>query len=183
MFFCSDSLVALFKMGVIMFLKKSLSVLFLMVVTSLASANSVPTNWFATDNSSLLFSSSSTSVQLGIFDGVTDNLVTTVTLAPYVPATLDWDSSLLSGVASNFKVASYFNNVWNAPSLVLTPFGLIDTYVLNFGGFGPNSQFVLAHDIQPVPLPSAVWMFGAGLVGLLSSVGRKKRISANVVTA
>jgi len=135
MFFCSDSLVALFKMGVIMFLKKSLSVLFLMVVTSLASANSVPTNWFATDNSSLLFSSSSTSVQLGIFDGVTDNLVTTVTLAPYVPATLDWDSSLLSGVASNFKVASYFNNVWNAPSLVLTPFGLIDTYVFKFSGF------------------------------------------------
>ncbi|MDZ4123130.1 MAG: hypothetical protein U1E02_02980 [Hydrogenophaga sp.] len=188
---CSDSLVALFKMGVIMFLKKSLSVLILMVVTSVASAN-----WAATDGSSAFISINAFTPltdTFGIFGGSAD-ISTDAPLLTFSgeflePAsTINWGSSPASSVASDFQVAWKSAGSWYLPFSVGPVLNVADTYQFVFLA-GTSFTILYATDITPfeatapIPVPSAIWMFGAGLVGLLSSVGRKKRISANVVTA
>jgi|GEM_PF-4547358 len=175
-------------MGVIMFLKKSLSVLILMVVTSVASAN-----WVATDSSSVFTSINAftpATDMFGIFGGSadisTDAPILTFSGEFLDPAsTINWSSSPASSVASDFKVAWKFAGNWYLPFSVGPVLNVADTYQFVFLALGPTvgSTVLYSTDIQPVPLPSAVWMFGAGLVGLLSSVGRKKSISAKVVTA
>jgi hypothetical protein len=181
-------------MGVIMFLKKSLSVLILMVVTSVASAN-----WAATDGSSAFISINAFTPltdTFGIFGGSadisTDAPILTFSGEFLDPASsINWGSAPASSVASDFQIAWNFAGNWYLPFSAGPVLNVVDTYQFVFLALGPTvgSTVLYATDITPfeatapIPVPSAIWMFGAGLVGLLSSVGRKKRISANAVTA
>lgn len=182
-------------MGVIMFLKKSLSVLILMVMSSIASAN-----WTATDDSSMLFSLSSlmnpfgsTGLQFGLFGAdanINSEIPTLIVSAEILnPAsTIDWNASPASMIADNFVIAWLSGTTWYLPISTGPVDGFVDRYQLIFAS-AAGVAVLYATDIAPfeatapIPVPSAIWMFGAGLVGLLSSVGRKKRISANAVTA
>jgi len=50
----------------------------------------------------------------------------------------------------------------------------VNTSLLNFDvpGTGKNEVFVV--DVNPVPVPAAVWLFGSGLIGLAGIARRKK---------
>ena len=53
-----------------------------------------------------------------------------------------------------------------------------DTYLITFDGFkgaeDPITGSTVAVDVQVVPVPAAVWLFGSGLIGLVG-VARRKR--------
>lgn len=58
-------------------------------------------------------------------------------------------------------------------SLVSSP----DTYMILFDGVAADGKSVsgntLAVDLQPIPVPAAVWLFGTGLLGLVAVARRR----------
>lgn len=63
-------------------------------------------------------------------------------------------------------------NIWETAVLDLDGDGISGTAITDgfLAGFTPNFTLVTA-----VPIPSAVWLFGSGLIGLLGAAKRKAR--------
>lgn len=67
-----------------------------------------------------------------------------------------------------------FQRQFNTGSTVVTPL----TFEL-YGRYGPNSTFAVTFDRQvpptpQIPVPSAAWLFGSGLIGLAGAARKRK---------
>lgn len=65
---------------------------------------------------------------------------------------------------------------WYGDSSYSLAGGSPDSYQINFDGFNAGLEVMgstLGVDLQPVPVPAAVWLFGSGLVGLAAIARRR----------
>lgn len=76
---------------------------------------------------------------------------------------------------TNFGLGSFTFNVLGSPGdLTALTLGN-DAYSIGFinGVTGLNVNYISSH-VQVVPLPAAIWMFGAGLAGMLGTIKRRR---------
>ncbi len=73
-------------------------------------------------------------------------------------ATVEFELALYDSVSSTFTLMSGFSKQ------------LDNAYLVSFGDISGTVQGV---DLQPVPVPAAVWLFGSGLIGLVGIARRK----------
>jgi len=73
-------------------------------------------------------------------------------------ATVEFELALYNSTSSTFTFMSGFSKQ------------LDNAYLVSFDGINGTVQGV---DLQPVPVPAAVWLFGSGLIGL-AGVARRK---------
>ena len=127
---------------------------------------------------------STASVDIALFDdtdtGFLDPLV--VTLTPGSAEKVDvmdmgagvWtfthgaDSITVSGGSFVFAVST--PGGWDTSMAGMNDLGA-NVWLLSLGAAGDTSFFAV--DVQPIPVPPAVWLFGAGLLGL-ASVARRR---------
>jgi hypothetical protein len=67
-------------------------------------------------------------------------------------------------------------STWYEDSSYLLAGGPPDSYQINFDGFNAGLEVMgstLGVDLQPVPVPAAVWLFGSGLLGLTAIARRR----------
>lgn len=66
---------------------------------------------------------------------------------------------------------------WFGDSSYALSGGSPDTYAINFDGIKtdnvPVTATTIAVDLQPVPVPAAMWLFGSGLLGLVGVARRR----------
>jgi hypothetical protein len=76
---------------------------------------------------------------------------------------------------TNFGLGSFtFNVLGSSGDLTALTLGN-DAYSIGFinGVTGLNVNYISSH-VQVVPLPAAIWMFGAGLAGMLGTIKRRR---------
>ena len=99
--------------------------------------------------------------------------------------------NVLGGVAGSTIADTHnenyalFSNIqtyyWSATSYYIRPSEIAWRFAFRFGeqGSGPKNSSNYAWavhdgDVGAVPIPSAVWLFGSGLIGLVGIARRKK---------
>ncbi|PPD33039.1 MAG: hypothetical protein CTY19_09355 [Methylomonas sp.] len=84
-------------------------------------------------------------------------------------------TALNTNAGSSFGIASFTFNVLGNPGDVTALALGNDSFSIGFlnGLTGLNVNYVDSQ-VQVVPLPAAVWMFGAGIVGMMGSMKRRK---------
>jgi hypothetical protein len=84
-------------------------------------------------------------------------------------------TALNTHAGSSFGIASFTFNVLGNPGDVTALALGNDSFSIGFlnGLTGLNVNYVDSQ-VQVVPLPAAVWMFGAGIVGMMGSMKRRK---------
>ncbi|MDD2739713.1 MAG: VPLPA-CTERM sorting domain-containing protein [Methylomonas lenta] len=84
-------------------------------------------------------------------------------------------TTLNTNAGSSFGIASFTFNVLGNPGDVTALAIGNDSFSIGFlnGVTGLNVNY-LDSQVQVVPLPAAVWMFGVGFVGMLGSMKRRK---------
>jgi len=97
----------------------------------------------------------------------------------------NWDATLTGGGTItlfndyNFVLGMSWDggSTWYEDSSYLLSGGSPDSYQINFDGFNAGLEVMgstLGVDLQPVPIPAAVWLFGSGLMGL-AAIARRRR--------
>lgn len=67
-------------------------------------------------------------------------------------------------------------STWYDDSSYLLAGGAPDSYQINFDGYNAGLEVMgstIGVDLQPVPVPAAVWLFGSGLMGLAAIARRR----------
>lgn len=77
----------------------------------------------------------------------------------------------------NFVLGMSWDGIWYEDSSYSLEGGSPDSYLINFDGLDGTGQVVIGStlgvDLQPVPVPAAVWLFGSGLMGLAAIARRR----------
>ncbi len=95
----------------------------------------------------------------------------------------NWDASFNGSTITllddyNFVLGMSWDggSTWYEDSSYLLAGGTPDSYQINFDGFNAGLEVMgstLGVDLQPVPVPAAVWLFGSGLMGLAAIARRR----------
>lgn len=95
----------------------------------------------------------------------------------------NWDASFNGNTITllddyNFVLGMSWNGGtdWYEDSSYLLAGGASDSYQINFDGSNADLEVMgstLGVDLQPVPVPAAVWLFGSGLMGLAAMARRR----------
>lgn len=97
-----------------------------------------------------------------------------------IEATFSGDNSsiLLGGSDSHFTLGMSWDGgmTWFADSASMLTGGSPDTYEISFSGVIGNTSLIegktIGVDLQPIPVPAAVWLFGSGLIGMVGIARR-----------
>jgi len=76
----------------------------------------------------------------------------------------------------NFVLGMSWDGTWYEDSSYSLQGGSSDSYQINFDGFNEGLEVMgstIGVDLQPVPVPAAVWLFGSGLMGLAAIARRR----------
>ena len=94
--------------------------------------------------------------------------------APTISLTNFRTSSIIDITGSNFVFGASTSNggPWVLGDGTELGYTGSNQWAITFTGIGPELKAVV--DIQAVPVPAAVWLFGSGLLGLVGVVRRKK---------
>lgn len=96
----------------------------------------------------------------GTVDGIAVNAFSSVT-GDFTVASIQFQAIGTGGSSSILGLTEYALNPWASGGSQITP--------LSFAGGNVN--------ISAVPVPAAVWLFGSGLITLVSFTGRKSKIT------